>query len=150
MGIKRFFNAFSCDIHNNIVEPLARFKDSHKKAHYECCVCGMIEAPYFDDKFKGSLRWDYGWHKLDGGRRWICHHCADHGYKPHSVYEDSFENWYENFVMPNRVRFRELIKKKDPEYYDDHYFYDDEESVEGYIQKFRERCDVEIECEEED
>ena len=139
MKIKEFFNALSCDTHNNIVEPLSRWYDSHKKDHYECCVCGMLEAPYFDDKHKGSMRWDYGWHKLDSGRRWICHHCADHGYVPHSICERPFEDWYENFVVPQRVRVRALIKSKDPEYYDNHLFYDDEESVERDIQRFRER-----------
>lgn len=137
--IKKIFWKLSCDIHNKIVEPLARWHDSHKKTHYECCVCGKLEAPYFDDLFKGSMRWDYGWHKLDGGKRWICHHCADHGYSPHSVYEDSFEFWYENFVMPNRARVRELIKTKDPEYYNSYCFYDDEESVERDIQRFKEK-----------
>lgn len=140
MIIKEFFNVLVCNIHNNIVEPLSRWYDSHKKTHYECCVCGRLEAPYFEDDFKGSVRWDYGWHRLDGGRRWICHHCADHGYAPHSVYEDSFEYWYENFVVPNRKRVRELIKAKDPEYYDNHYFYDDEESIERDIQRFKEWC----------
>ena len=140
MKIKEIFNALSCDFHNNIVEPLARWNDSRKKTHYECCVCGMLEAPYFDDLYQLSMKWDYGWHKLDGGKRWICHHCADHGYAPHSVWENSFEDWYKNTVMPSRVRIRELIKTKDPEYYDNHYFYDDEESVERDIQRFRERC----------
>ena len=140
MKIKSLFNALSCNIHNNIVEPLSRWHDSRKKTHYECCVCGKLEAPYFDDLFKGSMRWDYGWHKLDNGRRWVCHHCADHSYSPHSAWGDSFEDWYENTVIPSRVRIRELIKAKDLEYYDNHYFYDDEESVERDIQRFRERC----------
>ena len=138
MKIKDFFNALSCDIHNNIIEPLARWNDSHKKTHYECCVCGMLEAPYFEDLFKGSMKWDYGWHKLDGGTRWICHHCADHGYSPCSVYEDSFEHWYETFVIPRRERIRELIKTKDPKYYNYQYFYDDPESEERFIQRFKE------------
>lgn len=141
--IKNIFWKISCDIHNKIVEPLARWHDSYKKTHYECCVCGKLEAPYFDDLFKGSMRWDYGWHKLDGGKRWICHHCADHGYSPCTSYGDTFEDWYENFVIPNRDRVRKLIKAKDSQYYDNHYFYDDEESVERYIQKFKEQYENE-------
>ena len=129
MKIKKLYWRLSCGFHNNIVEPLSRWHDSHKKTHYECCVCGRLEAPYFDDEFKGSMRWDYGWHKLDGGKRWICHRCADHGYSPYVFYEDSFEDWYNNRVIPNRVQVRELIKSKDPEYYDNCYFYDDEECV---------------------
>ena len=140
MNIKNFFSVLSCDIHNNIIEPLSRWYYSHKKTHYECCVCGMLEAPYFDDLLKGSMKWDYGWHKIDGGKRWVCHHCVDHSYAPYSDYEGSFEYWYENFVMPHRTRVRKLIKTKDPKYYDNHYFYDDKESVERTIQKIREFC----------
>ena len=129
---------FSCWFHNNIVVPLARWHDSHKKTHYECCVCGELRAPYFEDLFQGSLTWDYGWYKLDDGS-WICHHCADHGYAPNLCYIDSFEYWYDNLVMPHRARVRELIKTKDPEYYNNHCFYDDEESVKRDIERFEKR-----------
>lgn len=134
MKIKELYWNLSCDIHNNIVEPLSRWHDSHKKTHYECCVCGRLEAPYFDDKFKGSMRWDYGWHKLNGGKRWVCHKCADHGYAPYVCGESSFEDWYENFVVPQRVRVRALIKSKDPEYYNNCFFYDDEECVRKFYE----------------
>ena len=126
MKIKEFFNALSCDIHNNIVEPLSRWKDSRRKTHYECCVCGKLEAPYFDDIFKGSMRWDYGWYKLDRGRRWICHHCVDHGYAPLSIGEPTFEEWQKEVVTPTRNRIRELIKTKDIAYYNTHYFYEED------------------------
>lgn len=135
--ISKIFWGLHCDIHNNIVEPMSRRHDSRKKIHYECCVCGMLEAPYFDDDIKyASMRWDYGWHKLDGGKRWICHRCADHGYYPCSVGESTFEEWHEKIVVPQRARVRELIKTKDPDYYNECYFYDDPESVERYFSQF--------------
>jgi hypothetical protein len=42
-------------------------------------------APYFEESEEEQynvLTDDYGWHRLDNGKynRWICHHCADHGY----------------------------------------------------------------------
>lgn len=128
------FDRLSCWFHNSIVEPLSRRHDKRKKTHYECCVCGMLEAPHFYSGMKyTSMRYDYGWHKLDGGKRWICHHCADHGYSPCSVGESTFEEWHEKIVVPQRVQVRELIKTKDPEYYNECYFYDDEESVKRYF-----------------
>ena len=128
------FDRLSCWFYNSIVGPVARRHDRKKKTHYECCVCGMLEAPYFYEGTKyTSIRYDYGWHKLDGGKRWICHHCADHGFSPVSAHARSFEDWYETFVVPQRVRVRGLIKTKDPEYYNECYFYDDEESVQRYV-----------------
>ena len=125
--IKRIFCGLTCDIHNNIVEPLSRRHNSRKKTHYECCVCGMIEAPYFyEDTKYTSMRWDYGWHKLDGGKRWICHHCADHGYAPLSAVESTFEEWYKTIAEPHRQKVKSLIKEKDPKYYEQCYFYDDD------------------------
>jgi hypothetical protein len=101
----------------------------------------MLEAPYFYDEFMGSMRYDYGWHKLDGGKRWICHHCADHGFAPSSDKDIPIESgtrdytWdeWQNIVTKKRIRVRELIKAKDPEYYNECYFYDDEESVKRWI-----------------
>ena len=131
------FDRLSCWFYNSIVEPLSRRHDRKKKTHYECCVCGMIEAPYFYDGRKySSMRYDYGWHKLDGGKRWVCHHCADHGYAPLSTYESTFEEWQEQNVKLRRQHVRELIKTKDPECYNECYFYDDPESAERYAQRF--------------
>lgn len=128
--ISKFFWGLSCDIHNNIIEPLSRCHDRKKKTHYECCVCGMIEAPYFYDECKySSMRWDYGWHKLDGGKRWICHHCADHGYAPLSAFESTFEEWYKTIAEPQRQRAKALIKEKDPKYYYGCYWYDDPDTI---------------------
>ena len=124
--VSNFFGRLSCDIHNNIIEPLSRRHDRKKKTHYECCVCGMIEAPYFYDDCKySSMRWDYGWHKLDGGKRWICHHCADHGFAPRSSFESTFYEWYKDVVEPSRQEVKALIKEKDPKYYAQCDFYDE-------------------------
>jgi hypothetical protein len=125
--IQKIFWRLGCDIHNNIVEPISRRHDRKKKTHYECCVCGTLEAPYFYDECEySSMRWDYGWHKIDGGKRWVCHHCSDHGYSPITAFECSFEDWHNNYVVPQRAHVKALIKTKDPEYYDECYFYDEE------------------------
>jgi hypothetical protein len=103
-----------------------------------------LEAPYFYEGLTyNSIHCDYGWHKLDGGKRWICHHCADHGYSPCSDGEPTFEEWYENVVVPKRIRVRELIKAKDPKYYNECYFYDDPENAERYFQGLFADCEEE-------
>ena len=132
----RIYDNLATWVHNSIVEPLSRHYDKHKKTHYECCVCGLIHAPYFEEQHYTSMRYDYGWHKIDGGKRWICHHCADHGYSPCSIGESTFEEWHEKIVVPQRARVRELIKTKDPDYYNECYFYDDPESVKRYCSQF--------------
>ena len=104
----------------------------------------MLEAPYFYDKCEyTSVKYDYGWHKLDGGKRWVCHHCADHGYAPLSTYEPTFEEWQEQVVRPQRQHVRELIKTKDPAYYNECCFYDDPESVDRYYGRFMNNEDEE-------
>ena len=122
--IMRFEYGWGCWFHNNIIEPLSRFYDKHKKTHYECCVCGNMEAPYFDSDKYCSMKWDYGWHKLQGSNRWICHHCADHGFALNTDQEIppwerdfTWDEWQRNVVKPNREYTENLIKEKDPEYY---------------------------------
>ena len=135
--IKKIFWGLSCDIHNNIVEPLSRRHDRKKKTYYECCVCGALEAPYFYDECKySSMQYDYGWRKLKNDPRWVCHHCHSHGYAPQSTYEPTFEEWQEQIVKPQRQHIRELIKTKDPKYYNECCFYDDPESVDRYYGRF--------------
>lgn len=101
----------------------------HKKSHYECCVCKDLEAPYFDDKYKYSLTCDMGWHKLKGKpKRWICHHCADHGYslekdKNKFPRENTWDEWQQIVVQPNRERLISLIKEKDYVYYNKYFKY---------------------------
>ena len=95
----------------------------HKKSHYECCVCKDLEAPYFDDIHKYSLTCDMGWHKLKGKpKRWICHHCAEHGFssekdKNKFPRENTWDEWQQIVVQPNKKRLLALIKEKDPVYY---------------------------------
>ena len=131
-------------LHNDVVEPLSRYHDKHKKTHYECCVCGILEAPHFDGHPYGSMRYDYGWHKFADSKRWICHNCADHNFAPSSEKDIPIESgtrdytWdeWQDYVIKYRTHIREMIKAKDPEYYNKCYFYDDEESVERYWSQF--------------
>ena len=128
------FDRLSCWFHNSVIEPFSRRHDRKKKTHYECCVCGMLEAPYFYDGSKyTSMQHDYGWRKLKNDPRWICHHCHSHGCAPLSKYECTFEEWQEQVVKSQRLRVMTLIKEKDPKYYDECYFYDDEESVKRHF-----------------
>lgn len=94
---------------------LATFYAKHKKTHYECSICGMIEAPYFGDNkyLRSSITHGYGWWKTKssyGRSRWICHHCMEHS---------STMTWDElqEFVQRCNKRTLENIKIKDPEYY---------------------------------
>lgn len=148
----------SCWFNNSIREPFSRWRDKHKKTHYECCVCGHLIAPYFDDRYTySSVKHDYGWHKLKGENRWICHKCADHGFWPSSDSDIPLEScqrgytWdeWQDVVAKERVCIRELIKTKDPEYYNDNYFYDDEESVERATQRWADLYGFEDEDEDE-
>lgn len=85
----------------------------HKKTHYECSICGQIEAPYFQDKvfLRESITGGYGWWKAKNGRstRWVCHSCMEHGF---SVPIDG------EFVVRENEKMLAQIKEKDPEYYE--------------------------------
>lgn len=118
---------------NNIIYAIKNHYYKHKKAHYQCCVCGMIVAPYFETSEKqwSVLTDDYGWHKLDNGKynRWICHHCADHGFSPsdaegnpHEVPREYTWDEWKNIVEDNNEKVLNIIKEKDPEYY--HYWFE--------------------------
>ena len=104
-------------------EYIARQYYIHKKTHYECCVCKHLVAPYFDNAYKFSLTYGMGWHKLKGKpKRWICHHCADHGFsleknKDKFPRENTWDEWQQIVVQPNKTRLLKLIKEKDPVYY---------------------------------
>lgn len=106
-------------IYNNITLPLKRLRARYKKTHYECRICGIIEAPYFSIPIWGvSITEDCGWHKIDGGRRhidWICHQCADHRYG----FVTSKE-WKEKVINYNESVLKR-IKAKDPVYYKKHF-----------------------------
>lgn len=108
---------------SQIKEYLVRQYYIHKKAHYECCVCKQLQAPYFDDNNKYSLTDDMGWYKLKGKpKRWICHHCADHGYSMTNEAnkfprENTWDEWQQIVVQPYNKRLLDLIYIKDPIYY---------------------------------
>ena len=126
---------FSCWLANNINEPLSRLYYRKKKSHYECSVCGQIIAPYFYipwysfDKNASSITCDYGWHKFKDSNRWICHHCADHGFAPSSYNGTelsigrgrTWDEWQE-YVKKENEQVLDAIKEKDPEYY--HYWFE--------------------------
>ena len=112
---------FECWFENSIVQPLSRYYYSKKKSHYQCTVCGRIEAPYFTGEKYASLTKDMGWHKFNEGKwsRWVCHHCADHRFI--SVFENNngytWDGW-QRVVKENNTKVLATIKNKDPEYYD--------------------------------
>lgn len=133
---KNPLDIFSCWLENEILAPIARYYYTHKKAHYECCVCGYIMAPYFDEKHKWSPTYDMGWHKFKDWKctRWICHHCSDHGFElsseaaKHIGWEGrikyTWDEWHE-IITKDNSRLLDVIKNKDPEYYD--YWFGDED-----------------------
>lgn len=113
---------FECWFENSIVEPLSRYYYSKKKSHYKCTVCGLIEAPYFTEEKYASLTKDMGWHKFNEGKwsRWVCHHCADHGFVSASESCNSGYTWdeWQKFVNEDNTKVLVAIKEKDPEYYE--------------------------------
>ena len=124
---------FEVWIRNNIIYKIKNHYYKHKKAHYQCCVCGMIIAPYFEilEEQHSVLTDDYGWHKLDNSKynRWICHHCADHGFsssdtkgKPHEAL--TWDEW-KNIVKYHNEKILDIIKEKDHEYYRYWFEYED-------------------------
>lgn len=117
---------FECWFENSIVEPLSRYYYSKKKTHYKCAVCGRIEAPYFTKEKYSSITKDMGWHKFNEGKwsRWVCHHCADHGFVSASESRNSGYTWdeWQTFVSEDNSKVLTTIKEKDPEYYD--YWFD--------------------------
>ena len=131
------FVRFSVWFDNNIAHAVKNYYYKNKKAHYTCCVCGEIIAPYFESTEEDQynvLTDDYGWHKLDNGKynRWICHHCADHGYAMSTDERELFEREYkwdewQDIVEDGNKKVLAVIKEKDPEYYE--YWFDDLEST---------------------
>lgn len=111
---------------NSIVQPLSRYYYSKKKSHYQCTVCGRIEAPYFTGEKYASLTKDMGWHKFNEGKwsRWVCHHCADHGFVSASESRNGGYTWdeWQIFVSEDNSKVLATIKEKDPEYYN--YWFD--------------------------
>ena len=111
---------FSCWVNNSMIEPVSRWYFLNTKAHYQCTVCGRIEAPYFVEEPYASLPYDYGWHQLKNSKRWICHHCADHGFSLSTEPQPRGMTWdeWQGFVIEDNEIILDIIKAKDPEYYD--------------------------------
>lgn len=111
---------FSCWFENSVIEPLSRYYYRHKKAHYRCAVCGLIEAPYFTEEKYTSITKDFGWHKFKDNNRWACHHCADHGFISARDEHNSGYTWdeWQEFVKEDNSKVISIIKEKDPEYYE--------------------------------
>lgn len=112
----------SCWFENEVIEPISRYYYSKKKSHYQCAICGRIEAPYFTGEKYASITKDMGWHKLDNGKwhRWVCHHCADHGFERSDEefpWTFTWDEWQE-FVKEDNNKILTTIKEKDPEYYE--------------------------------
>lgn len=108
---------------NEVIDPISRYYYSKKKSHYQCAICGRIEAPYFTGEKYASITKDMGWHKLDNGKwhRWVCHHCADHGFeRPNEKdlpWTFTWDEW-QDFVEEDNNKLLTTIKEKDPEYYE--------------------------------
>lgn len=112
-----------CCFENEVIYPISRYYYSKKKSHYQCAICGHIEAPYFTGEKYASITKDMGWHKIDNGKwhRWVCHHCADHGFE-RSDEKDfpwtfTWDEW-QDFVEEDNNKLLTTIKEKDPEYYE--------------------------------
>lgn len=124
---KNLFIRFYCWFENRIVYPIKNHYYRNKKTHYQCCVCGKIEAPYFKDDpyYRGPITDDYGWYRLDKKKYncWICHHCSCHGFSdtntevPREKREPTWDEWQE-YVGTSNEKVLSLIKEKDPEYYE--------------------------------
>lgn len=112
----------SCWFENEVIEPISRYYYSKKKSHYQCAICGCIEAPYFTGEKYASITKDMGWHKLDNGKwhRWVCHHCADHGFERSDEEFPLIFTWdkWQDFVKEDNNKLLTTIKEKDPEYYE--------------------------------
>lgn len=112
-----------CCFENEVIDPISRYYYSKKKSHYQCAICGRIQAPYFTGEKYASITKDMGWHKIDNGKwhRWVCHHCADHGFE-RSDEKDfpwtfTWDEW-QDFVEEDNNKLLTTIKEKDPEYYE--------------------------------
>lgn len=115
-------------IYCKITVPLSRKWFSKKKEVYECTVCGLMAAPYFDDGTSPlSMTYDYGWYKCHSGDfsdRWLCHRCADHEYihtaktdgVPLGAREYTFDEWLDEVKDINDA-ISQRIKTKDPTFY---------------------------------
>ena len=102
------FDKLSCWFENEVLDPISRHYYSKKKAHYTCAICGLIESPYFTEDKYASMTRDFGWHKLDNGFVSISedHSCGL-----------TWDEW-KKLIKGSNEKLLDIIKEKDPEYYD--------------------------------
>lgn len=119
-------------IKDKISYSIKSYLTKKKKIYYQCQVCKKIEAPYFKEGcLQGPITDDYGWRRIDKCR-WICHHCAYHGFSdtntaiPREQREPTWDEWQE-YVRTSNKKVLSLIKEKDPEYYEEHELYESED-----------------------
>lgn len=102
----------------DIAEMVSSYRAKHKKTHYMCNICGLIEAPFFqeNDVLRTSISYAYGWYKAKrfGHTIWVCHHCSSH------IHDYPFDEWMQ-FVKEDNKNTLEMIKEKDLEYYNKHF-----------------------------
>lgn len=129
---KNLFIRFYCLFENCIIRPIKNHYYRNKKTHYQCWICGKIEAPYFKEgELCAPITDGYGWHKIDKNR-WICHHCDAHGFSdsstivPREQREPTWDEWQE-YVRTSNEKVLSLIKEKDPEYYEEHELFESED-----------------------
>lgn len=121
-----YFKKLAWKIDADICYPIRCHMARKKKTHYQCKVCGLIEAPYFQEEYGcGSITDDYGWNRIGKKKHnlWICHHCCGHGFSdsntkvPREKRDPTWDEWQE-FVKMNNEKILSLIQKKDPDYYE--------------------------------
>ena len=103
---------------HDTAEKISNYRAKLKKTHYRCDVCGLIEAPFFreQDVLRVSIDHEYGWYRAKrfGHTIWVCHHCSAH------VRDYPFDEWLQ-FVKDKNKNTLEMIKRKDLEYYNEHF-----------------------------
>ena len=93
------------------------FFTKRKKTHYQCWICGKIEAPYFKEgELCAPITDGYRWHRIDKNR-WICHHCDAHGFSdsdttiPREQREPTWDEW-QKYVKESNQKVLARLKKK--------------------------------------
>lgn len=111
------------------------FFTKRKKTHYQCWICGKIEAPYFKEgELCAPITDGYRWHRIDKNR-WICHHCNAHGFSdsdttiPREQREPTWDEW-QKYVKESNQKVLARIKEKDYNYYYENFVKEEEEMCE--------------------
>ena len=95
---------------------------NNKKKIYECCACGILQYASLYE-----IEDYYGWHIIKGHTlygirfkkydRWICHHCAEHGYittqqkEEHPEWHFTYDEWME-YVEENNKKLLNQLKQE--------------------------------------